>query len=468
MSDPNDDLPLIRQYRDWLQSSTTEGAHGREQFFTEGLVVLDTNLLLNLYEYTPNARNQVLSALERVKERLWLPHQVGLEFVRNRHRVIATRVKSLNDAPNELNRKLREATKAIISASELVQGLLIKYAQDTESSESLRKEISDQSIKDLLDPWRNILIGHIQHLKNDHDLAISTVANGDPVLPQVAELFGERIATPPSPDVTRQRVEEAVSYRFPNKIPPGYMDAGKGSPLTSAGDFLLWEEIITHVAKLPDITYVLFVSGDQKDDWYEASGPGQARRPWPSLADELRERAAGELRIETPKEFFLGVKQYLDVEIAETTYEEIGRAAEAHVSTEITETRAGHFPPPSELATEAYIAAGLKTPYLREQLDSQDRRVFQWWLIGVTADLNRRQSSENERSVDIHAASRASESPGVGWVSGERLLLGEWPYRSSSWVASWFVQLIEKTPEIDRRTLQRLAAQQIDLHTQGR
>lgn len=465
MSAPNDDLPLIRQYRDWLQSNTAEGAHGREQSFTQGLVVLDTNVLLNLYEYTPNARHQVLSALERVKERLWLPHQVGLEFVRNRHRVIATRVKSLKDAPNELNQKLREATKTIIAASELVQGLLIKYAQDVESSESLRKEISDQSIKELLDPWRSVLIGHIQHLKNDHDLAISTVANGDPVLPQVAELFGDRIATPPAPQVIRQRVEEATSYRFPNKIPPGYMDAGKGSPLASAGDFLLWEEIITHAGKLPEITHVLFVSGDQKDDWYEAPGPGQARRPWPSLADELRERGSAELRIETPKEFFLGVKQYLDVEIADTTYEEIGRAAEAYTSAEITEITAEDSPPPPELAVEAYMAAGLKTPYLRDLIESQDRRMFQWWLIGVTAELNRRQPSENERTVNIPAASRTSEPPGQGWVSGDRLLLGEWPYRSSSWVALWFARLVEKTPEIDRRTLQRLAAQQTDLHT---
>lgn len=51
MNGPEDEYPLIRQYRDWIQSSPSEDSPDREQFFTQGTVVLDTNVLLSLYEY---------------------------------------------------------------------------------------------------------------------------------------------------------------------------------------------------------------------------------------------------------------------------------------------------------------------------------------------------------------------------------------------------------------------------------
>ncbi|WP_446040456.1 PIN-like domain-containing protein [Streptomyces sp. SID1121] len=466
MEDQHDELPLIRRYRDWLQSEPGDAHSVREKFFTQGLVILDTNVLLNLYEYTPAARHQVLSALERVKDRLWLPHQVGLEFVRNRHRVIATRVKALNDAPASLREKLGEANRAILAASKLVQELLIKYAQDSAASDALRQQISSQSIEQLLGPWRTTLMGHIQDLKQDHDLAISTVANNDPVLPKVAELFGNQIADPPEPEVTRNRVEEAASYRYPNMIPPGFMDAGKGSPLASAGDYLIWEEIVHYAKNSAPTTHVLFVSGDVKDDWYEAPEPGRGRRPWPSLADEMRTRADAELRIETPKDFFMGVKRYLDVEIADTTYEEIGRVADSRSPSAVTEYEANQTSPPADLAVAAFRSAGLKSSALRDELDAPSSQLFQWWLIGVTVQLERRLPFENEPEVAIFGATRATTPPDSTWVRGEVLLLGEWPYRTSSWIAPWFADLIKRTPSPDRLILQRLAAQQMDLQSQ--
>jgi hypothetical protein len=55
---------------------------------TRGMIVFDTNVLLNLYRFGPNARSELFSAFERVGDRVWLPHQVGLEFHRTRPEVI--------------------------------------------------------------------------------------------------------------------------------------------------------------------------------------------------------------------------------------------------------------------------------------------------------------------------------------------------------------------------------------------
>jgi hypothetical protein len=49
-----------------------------------GLVTPDANVLLSLYRFQRVARDQLFSALEKLGVRLWIPHQVGLEFHRNR------------------------------------------------------------------------------------------------------------------------------------------------------------------------------------------------------------------------------------------------------------------------------------------------------------------------------------------------------------------------------------------------
>ena len=55
----------------------------------EGIFVLDTNVLLNLYRYPEEARNEFLNLMGNISNRLWIPNQVGLQFQQNRLSVIA-------------------------------------------------------------------------------------------------------------------------------------------------------------------------------------------------------------------------------------------------------------------------------------------------------------------------------------------------------------------------------------------
>jgi hypothetical protein len=55
---------------------------------TQGMVVPDTNVLLNLYRYTTQSRADLLAMLSKLDDRLWVPHQVILEFWRTRESVL--------------------------------------------------------------------------------------------------------------------------------------------------------------------------------------------------------------------------------------------------------------------------------------------------------------------------------------------------------------------------------------------
>ncbi len=463
MTQADSGLPLIRQYSAWLRDGDAAGENPREAFFRQALVVLDTNVLLNLYQYTPGARDEVLEALEKVKLRLWLPYQVGLEFVQGRHRVVANRADDLKRSPQVVNEKIQQAQKAVLAAAKHVQDLLVRYAQATEAKAGLQAEITGDAVNDLLKPWRDTLLGHIEALKEEHDIRPGTSAVSDPVLPRVAGLYGLRIAKQPSPETIRERVMEARTYRFPNQIPPGFSDAGKETALRSAGDYLLWEEVIEQAQQLDGLRLVLLVSGDtSKGDWYQPAEGGRPAQPWPSLADELRSRAGADLRLETPQQFFQGIREFLDAAIADATYEEIDRTVEAGDSgaEALDEHSAALTAPPEGAALSAYRAAGLTTSAVRDALESRSHRTFQWWLISATADAGFRSRSDGESRVSYSAACFSDGPPAPHWESGNALAAYDWPRQPASWISPWFAELLGAAPQADRAILRQLAVRE--------
>ena len=48
------------------------------------LFIFDTNVLIKLYSYQPSTVQDFFSILEKLGNRIWLPHQVGLEFQNRR------------------------------------------------------------------------------------------------------------------------------------------------------------------------------------------------------------------------------------------------------------------------------------------------------------------------------------------------------------------------------------------------
>jgi hypothetical protein len=253
-------------------------------------------------------------------------------------------------------------------------------------------------------------------------------------------------------------VSDAVTYRFPNRIPPGFEDSGKGTDLGAAGDYLLWEEIIGYVGTLPEPRHVLIVSRDTKRDWYEHDDKGRPTRPWPALHDEMRARAGAELLILTPKDFFQGAQEFLGAQLAADTYEEFDRVSEeanaesadaldeaAQTITDLT----AELVTPGPLADEARKAAGLITPESQALLKS-DRR-FAWWLVGVTADLGVRNAAYDEPPVTLVAASHAR--PADTWRS-ERVPVAGGVVKV--WVAPWMGEALRVIQAPDLGKVRRL------------
>jgi len=60
-----------------------------EALWEEAIFVFDTSSLLYLYEYSDDTKSNILSILkEHLQNRLWIPHHVAYEYLKNRERVI--------------------------------------------------------------------------------------------------------------------------------------------------------------------------------------------------------------------------------------------------------------------------------------------------------------------------------------------------------------------------------------------
>jgi hypothetical protein len=468
------EFPMLHQYRAWIRPDSGCPKEEHETFFTEGVIVLDTNVLLDLYRYTPGARGELLAALRLLSHRLWLPYQVGIEFVRQRRSVIFERLEALKRAGAQIDRAFNEAWRDVAGARDQVKALLGTYAADEQSQALLDELITQPELMQLLDAWRRRLQDHVTRLREDQDIQLSDIKSGsDVILPQIAELFGDQVALPPSGEQIKGRVQEAIHFRYPNQIPPGFADQGKSTDLRAAGDFLLWEEVISYASKSDTRARIIFVSRDTKEDWYEQAAPGLARRPWPSLLDEFRRRTGKDLLIVEPSGFFAGIKEHLNADITPQTAREIERTAESLELSEkqgpvlITSEDASVVAPPPGLAMTALEAARLSSPAIRSVLTDIAHRQFQWWLIGVTAELQLREREDSEPLVEIESILRTHLAPSSDWLPGTEFPQGALPARSSFWAAPWMVEMVNATPNPDRAVLLRLALRQLTARTRS-
>ena len=129
--------------------------------------------------------------------------------------------------------------------------------------------------------------------------------NDDPLLFKLDQIFAERILSGFSNDRLVELGKEGQP-RYSAKIPPGYMDERKNEDgdLRKFGDFFVWKELLEHgkERKLP----LIFVTGDEKEDWWQEVKGGGTRRtlgPRPELIAEFREHSGQMFYMYLPDRF---------------------------------------------------------------------------------------------------------------------------------------------------------------------
>ncbi|WFA93909.1 PIN-like domain-containing protein [Bacillus subtilis] len=205
------------------------------QLLNDSIIVIDTNVLLAAYQWREVTVNEVLNALQKIKDenRLRIPLQVIKEFSRNRPHEIQQRMNDLDTLISKLQKE-----KPLIERVPMLEG-----KDSLKEIEELRENYN-KAIKD----YKDGLINLRDHLKE--------LFYKDQFLDKIMELAEDTILLP---EQTEQNLQKEAKERFKLKIPPGFKDSSKEE--NSAGDFIVWSSILQLKSN------VVFVSGDKKPDW---------------------------------------------------------------------------------------------------------------------------------------------------------------------------------------------------------
>ena len=189
--------------------------------FDAGVIVFDTNVLLNVLRYSPTARRELLDAIKSVANRCIVPHQIALEYNRNRVQVVADRRKELDDLADKIS-NVRTSGRTITNT------LRTRRMIPSENLEPLEKSVSQ--FFEALDE------AHTEALEQ-YDLDPNTITGKiDEWTEELNEALSGRVAEPPSAEERRQDEEEA-ERRVAERVAPGFKDSPNG-------DYLWWAETL--------------------------------------------------------------------------------------------------------------------------------------------------------------------------------------------------------------------------------
>ena len=73
--------------------------------------IFDTNVLLKLYSYQPNTLSDFFSILKKLGDKIWIPHQVGLEFQNRRLDIKAKEKQKFSELEKQLDEILKVENK---------------------------------------------------------------------------------------------------------------------------------------------------------------------------------------------------------------------------------------------------------------------------------------------------------------------------------------------------------------------
>ena len=276
------------------------------ELWSNGVIIFDANILLNLYRYSENTRNELIKLMEGLSDQIWLPHRAAEEFLQNRTTVIGAQIDAYKSASEQIA-SFKTTLENSRSHPFISQRLLAKTQNvfnDLESELSRNKESNEELI--LTDPIKN----------------------------QIGDVFEGRVGNG-FDDKELERLIDEGAKRYSEKQPPGYKDysakkveadASLKERTRAFGDFIIWEQIILHAASVDK--GVILITDDRKDDWWERV-KGKTIGPRPELVAEFAFRVGKLFHMYQADRFLETARERLHQDISSESLDEIRKVRES-------------------------------------------------------------------------------------------------------------------------------------------
>ncbi|WP_411991386.1 PIN-like domain-containing protein [Agarivorans sp. DSG3-1] len=267
----------------------------------ESLFVFDANILLNLYRYSDSTRSEFIRILDKMKERIWLPHRAAEEYLNNRLVVISQQEKSYDETKNSID-NLKQTLK-----------------------NSRQHPFVSRDVMDNANGAFDKLLAELDSNKLTHTKRI----NDDEIQDAIAAMFESRVGQPYDNDELKNLIVEGES-RYKEKIPPGFKDGGKGGysnifveKCKKYGDLIVWKQVIDKA--ITENQSIVLVTDDKKEDWWEKVN-GKTLGPRPELVKEFRDKTNKSFHMYKADRFLELARVNLGENVSDEIVEEIREA----------------------------------------------------------------------------------------------------------------------------------------------
>lgn len=262
----------------------------------EATFVFDTNMLLNVYQYKEELRSRFFEILEQLRDRIWIPYQVALEYEDNRMDVINRQVSTYK----AVSKKLDEAHDILSSLDPLKQKHPLLNIDELTSD--AKRDLSNAKVR--LNEDGNVNRRNLENLRTSDDRR-----------ERIYQLFQGRIGEPYRADKLLS-IFQIADRRIELRIPPGWQDRGKGNsdkPYRKYGDIILWFQMIEYAR--PHHVAIIFITDDEKSDWYLSREESRGSiRPQPELVQEMLIEANVLIHMYTGYKFIDEATKFLHLE----------------------------------------------------------------------------------------------------------------------------------------------------------
>lgn len=276
------------------------------EIWETGLLVVDTNVLLDLYRLGKESRKDLKNSIDFFKERIWLPYQVCLEFHRNRVSIIEQLGGSkFEDYSNRLNAEI------------------IPYIKDA-FKEFLRHPCIDYGfIEECIDRFRKELESKIDVWKKDYPFD----SENDEVLQWVTKKYEGKVGDDNTIEELLEIYKEGA-VRYKAQVPPGYKDFNNKEKKEAGeryvyGDLIIWKSVIAKAKK--DKVTIIFLTNDNKEDWYEKYR-GHTKGPRFELIREFHKETMQDIILMSEASFLTEMKNRTSVSVKDSSITDAERA----------------------------------------------------------------------------------------------------------------------------------------------
>jgi hypothetical protein len=299
----------------------SEDAIGTVFTSAKTIFIFDANIFLTLYRCEEETRNRFFEIWETIKGQCWFPHQVCLEYQRNRLKVVKDSRDALDKIPKKISGSIAEL-KTIIFDGEHNQ-TISRYSNLKGELNALFEQIESAA--------NNFSENHIDARKKNIDF----LTDHDVIRDRIDELTDGRIGPAPANQEVINKLNTSGKTRYKFKTGPGYDDSpAKDKSFYSFdginydaeyGDYYVWSQILEYVNEKPNCN-VVYVTNDAKSDFYYKI-EGKIRGPNESLRTEIKKHGVAEFLLQNIDTFLHHANEHLNAEIAESVISELTNAS---------------------------------------------------------------------------------------------------------------------------------------------